>query len=81
MGGQLIKAGEGVIIANHVSDRDEAVFPDPNTFDIRRINARDNLSFGSGIHQCLGQQLCAAELRAALETLLRRSPASNWRRR
>jgi cytochrome P450 len=74
VGGQLIKAGDGVIIANHVSDRDDSVFPNPNTFDIRRSNARDNLSFGSGIHQCLGQQLARAELRTMLETLLRRIP-------
>jgi cytochrome P450 len=75
VGGQLIKAGEGVIIANHVSDRDPAMFPDPNRFDIHRSNARANLAFGSGIHQCLGQQLARAELRAVFETLLHRVPS------
>ena len=74
VGGQLIQAGEGVIIANHVSDRDPKAFPTPDRFDIRRSNARENLAFGSGIHQCLGQQLARAELRTALGTLLRRVP-------
>ena len=74
VGDQLIKAHEGVIIANHVADRDERVFADPNRFDIRRKNARQTLAFGSGIHQCLAQQLARAELQMVLGNLVRRLP-------
>ena len=72
VGEQLIKAHEGVIIANHVADRDESMFPDANKFDIRRSNARQTLAFGSGIHQCLAQQLARVELQIVLGNLVRR---------
>lgn len=74
VGGQLIQANEGVIIANHVADRDESVFPDPNTFDIRRKNANATMAFGSGIHQCLAQGLARVELQLVFGTLARRLP-------
>lgn len=74
VGGQLIKAGEGIIIANNVADRDETIFPDPHKLDLRRANARANVAFGYGPHRCLGQMLSRVELQLVHETLCRRIP-------
>lgn len=73
IGGQLIKAGEGIIAANDAGNRDETVFPDPDVLDIHR-NARHHIAFGYGIHQCLGQQLARVELQVIYSTLFRRIP-------
>jgi cytochrome P450 len=72
--GTLIRAGEGVIIANNVADRDESVFADADHLDIRRENARATLCFGYGIHQCMGQLLSRVELEVVLERLWKRIP-------
>jgi len=72
--GTLIRAGEGVIVANNVADRDESVFPDADRLDIRRENARQTLAFGYGIHQCMGQLLSRVELQVVLGTLWKRMP-------
>lgn len=74
LGEQLIKAGEGVIVANNVADRDEAVFPEADRLDLRRANARANVTFGFGMHQCLGQLLSRVELQIAHGTLWKRMP-------
>ncbi|WP_217215488.1 cytochrome P450 [Streptomyces sp. AC550_RSS872] len=73
IGGQLIKAGEGVLCMLSIANRDETVFPGGHELDLQR-GARTHLSFGYGIHQCVGQTLARAELQIALETLLRRLP-------
>ncbi|MDN0195761.1 cytochrome P450 [Streptomyces sp. S.PNR 29] len=73
VGGQLIRAGEGVLCMVSTANRDESVFPGGEDLDVRR-DARSHLSFGFGIHQCVGQSLARAELQIALETLLRRLP-------
>jgi cytochrome P450 len=75
IGGQLIRAGDGVIVANNAADRDESVFPDASQLDIRRPNARSNLAFGYGIHQCIGQLLSRVELQVVHGTLWRRIPS------
>lgn len=72
--GTLIRAGEGVIVANNLADRDPTVFPEPRRLDIRRANARSTLAFGYGIHQCMGQLLSRVELQVVLGTLWRRIP-------
>jgi cytochrome P450 len=74
VGDQLIKAGEGVIIANNVADRDESIFPEADKLDLKRPNARANLAFGYGMHQCLGQLLSRVELQIVHSTLWRRMP-------
>ncbi|MFD1047822.1 cytochrome P450, partial [Kibdelosporangium lantanae] len=71
--GVTIKAGEGVLIQNAISNRDPAVFPDPDTFDITR-SARHHVAFGYGVHQCLGQNLARMELELALPALFERVP-------
>ncbi len=73
--GTLIRAGEGVIIANNVADRDESVFARANHLDIQRENARATLCFGYGIHQCMGQLLSRVELEVVLERLWKRIPS------
>ncbi|GAB3843462.1 cytochrome P450 [Dactylosporangium cerinum] len=73
VGGQLIRAGEGVIAANDVANRDETAFPDPDALDIHR-QARHHMAFGYGIHQCLGQPLARVELQVVYSTLYRRIP-------
>ncbi|MEU7833245.1 MULTISPECIES: cytochrome P450 [unclassified Nonomuraea] len=71
--GQLIKAGESVAIHLPVANRDPSRFPDGDTLDLARP-ATGHLTFGHGIHQCLGQQLARAEMRIAYPALLRRFP-------
>ncbi|MGC0416949.1 cytochrome P450 [Embleya sp. AB8] len=71
--GQLIRAGEGVIVANSMANRDGSVFADPDTFDVRR-SARHHLAFGYGVHQCLGQNLARLELEVILTALFERVP-------
>ncbi|HEX4225468.1 MAG TPA: cytochrome P450 [Pseudonocardiaceae bacterium] len=73
VGGQTVKAGEWLIGALSVGNRDEHVYPDPDTLDIGR-EARTHLAFGFGVHQCIGQQLARVELREVLGTLYRRIP-------
>jgi cytochrome P450 len=74
IGGQLVKAGEGLIMSLPAANRDAAMFEQADTLDIDRRNARMHVAFGYGIHQCLGQALARAELQIALPALLRRLP-------
>jgi cytochrome P450 len=71
--GELISAGQSVVLALGAANRDPARFPAPDTLDLRR-RAAGHLAFGHGPHQCLGQQLARVEMRVALPTLLRRFP-------
>ncbi|GGL63843.1 cytochrome P450 [Streptomyces fumigatiscleroticus] len=72
-GGTTIRAGDGVVFATSVINRDESVYADPDTLDFHRP-ARHHVAFGFGIHQCLGQNLARAELEIALRALLGRLP-------
>ena len=74
IGGQVIRAGEGVIMPNESANRDAAVFPDPDALDVHR-DARGHVAFGFGVHQCLGQPLARLELQVVYSTLYRRVPA------
>lgn len=75
LGDKLIRAGDGVIVANHIADRDPRKFPDPDRLDLRRDNARASLVFGFGVHQCLGQTLSRVELEVVHGTLWDRIPS------
>lgn len=73
IGGQLVKAGEGLVINLPAGNWDPAFAAQPETLDIERT-VRGHIAFGYGVHQCVGQTLARAELQIALPTLLRRLP-------
>ena len=74
LGGKKIPKGESVICLLGSANHDPAVYPDrPDSLDITRPNVRP-LSFGGGIHFCLGAQLARLEAEVAIATLLRRLP-------
>src|SRR5215470_2098852 len=74
LGGKKIPKGESVLCLLGSANRDDAVYPDhPDRLDIARPNVKP-LSFGGGIHFCLGAQLARIEAEIAISTLLRRLP-------
>lgn len=74
LGGRKIPKGESVLCLLGSANHDPAVYPDrPEQLDITRPNVRP-LSFGGGIHFCLGAQLARIEAEIAISTLLRRLP-------
>src|ERR1700742_494791 len=74
LGGKKIPKGESVLCLLGSANHDPAVYPDhPDRLDITRPNVRP-LSFGGGIHFCLGAQLARIEAEIAISTLLRRLP-------
>lgn len=74
IGGVKIPANSNILVIMSSANRDDSVFERPDEFDIRRTNARNHLSFGYGIHFCLGQQLAKLEYGVMLEELTRRLP-------
>jgi hypothetical protein len=74
LGGKRIPKGESVLCLLGSANHDPAVYPDhPERLDITRPNVKP-LSFGGGIHFCLGAQLARIEAEIAISTLLRRLP-------
>jgi cytochrome P450 len=73
IGGQTIRAGDGVVLPAETANWDPAAFPDPGRLDLTR-NARHHVAFGFGVHQCLGQPLARVELQVIYGTLYRRIP-------
>jgi cytochrome P450 len=73
VGGTQVAKGESVLCLLGAANRDPAAYPDPDRLDITRANIRP-LSFGGGIHFCLGAQLARIEGEVAIATLLRRFP-------
>ena len=71
--GNRFKKGEAVIAVLGSANRDPSIFPDPDRLDIGRAESR-HLSFGYGIHFCLGAQLARLEAQIAFRELLRRMP-------
>lgn len=74
LGGKKIPKGDTVLCLLGSANRDPAAYPDrPDSLDITRSNVKP-LSFGGGIHHCLGAQLARIEAEVAILTLLRRLP-------
>ena len=74
IGGVRIAKGANILLVMGSANRDDAVFADAHRFDIGRKDARSHLSFGYGIHFCVGSQLAKLEFAVALEELTRRLP-------
>ncbi|HTI76223.1 MAG TPA: cytochrome P450 [Mycobacterium sp.] len=73
LGGQLIRAGDMVVMNLPAGNWDAEFVEDPETFDVER-NTRGHLGFGYGVHQCIGQNLARVEMQVAFSTLARRLP-------
>ena len=61
------------MVLTRAANRDPRHFEDPDTFDVERANARQQLAFGRGIHTCPGAPLARAEGRVAIERILDRT--------
>lgn len=72
--GVLFPAGTLVFPSFIGANFDESVYPEPHRFDITRAHASPHLTFGAGIHFCLGYSLARTELQEALAVLSRRLP-------
>ncbi len=71
--GTVLKKGSSVLLSEESANMDETVFTDPFTIDIRR-KENHHMTFGAGIHYCVGAALARMELQVATESLLRRFP-------
>ncbi|NJP33367.1 cytochrome P450 [Micromonospora thermarum] len=71
--GTILKKGSSVLLSEESANMDEEVFTDPFNLDIRRPE-NHHMTFGAGIHYCVGAALARMELQVATETLLRRFP-------
>ncbi|MGF1426789.1 cytochrome P450 [Kitasatospora sp. LaBMicrA B282] len=69
LGGRRIRRGDKVVVYHASANRDEAVFADPERFDIERT-PNDHVSFGYGPHFCLGAQLARMQMKAMLRRVL-----------
>ena len=72
--GELIRKGETVALSLPAINRDPGQFADPGELRLDRAEARRHLSFGHGVHQCLGQQLARIEMRIGYRRLFERFP-------
>ena len=72
--GEVIRAGEGIIIDLAPANWDAKAFVEPERLYLHRSGAGQHVAFGYGRHQCVGQQLARAELQIVFHTLLRRVP-------
>ena len=70
--GQQLRKGDKLAMWYVSGNRDERVIPDPNRFWIDRPNARHHLSFGFGLHRCMGNRLAEMQLRVLWEEIMQR---------
>ena len=74
VGGKLIRAGERVVMWYISGNRDESHVSDPDRYDILRERPRNHLSFGFGIHRCVGNRVAEMQLTIIWEEILKRFP-------
>ena len=72
LGGQTIRKGDKVVMWYVSGNRDERFFDNPNDYDFHRENLRKHLSFGFGIHRCMGNRLAELQLHTLWEEILKR---------
>lgn len=72
LNGKLIRKGEKVVLWYNSGNRDETVFPDADRWDPTRENSRRHLSFGYGIHRCLGARLAELQVATLVEEMAKR---------
>jgi cytochrome P450 len=72
LGGKTIKKGERVVMWYVSGNRDEEVIENPNAFIIDRARPRTHLSFGFGIHRCVGMRLAELQLKIVWQEMLKR---------
>ena len=74
IGGKTIKAGERVVMWYISGNRDESVIADPDRYDISRERPRHHMSFGFGVHRCVGNRVAEMQLGIIWEEILKRFP-------
>ena len=72
LGGKLLPAGAHLLLMYASANDQEEVFPEPRKFDIERPNVGRHLSFGGGIHRCVGLALARMEIKVAAREIVRR---------
>lgn len=72
LGDWAIPKGAMLQLRYAAANRDPAKYPDPDRFDIERVNARSHLAFGKGPHMCVGNMLSRSEMFVAFDELLER---------
>ncbi len=72
LGGKTIRKGDKVVMWYLSGNRDETVFPDADRLMIDRPNARQHVSFGFGVHRCMGNRLAEMQLRVLWEEIMKR---------
>jgi cytochrome P450 len=75
LGGKTIRKGDKVVMWYLSGNRDDSVIADPEAFIIDRPRPRQHLSFGFGIHRCVGNRLAEMQLKILWEEILPRFPA------
>jgi cytochrome P450 len=73
LGGVPVPAGSTVVPLHYSANRDEAFIDEPDRFDVSRPPSQ-HMSFGYGVHRCIGAPLARLELQTAYSTLFRRLP-------
>lgn len=74
IGGVRLRRGATVVVSLAGANRDPNVFPEPDRFDVGRANAKEHLTFSTGIHACVGASLARMEATHALRALFERFP-------
>lgn len=73
IGGQKVKKGDKIVLWYNSGNRDETVFDNADVWDVTRENSRRHLSFGYGIHRCLGARLAELQLQTLIEEMAKRN--------
>jgi cytochrome P450 len=72
LGGTLVPAGSQLCVMYASANDDDAKFPEPRKLDIERPNVGASITFGSGIHKCVGISLARMEIKVAAQEIIRR---------